>query len=185
MKISCIPQQTHWEKLWPNLKLSQISSEDAHKSIKKNVECYKKLVRLKPRNLLTHNYWALNAWEPAVLNNQMLLWQCERVLGEGHPSLTLLPARQAAAVGWATWDVGYEGTATLARRRHGVANAVAHCCTARCLWHTSHPDEPSITLSTQHLATAIYPREEKAAASRRQFNTFVIAGADSRSCFHT
>lgn len=124
-----------------------------------------KLVRLKPRNLLTHNYWALNAWDPAVLNNQMLLWQCERVLGEGHPSLTLLPARQAAAVGWATWDVGYEGTATLARRRHGVANAVAHCCTARCLWHTSHPDEPSITLSTQHLATAIYPREEKAAAA--------------------
>lgn len=82
-------------------------------------------------------------------------------------SISHFTTGQAAAVGWATWDVGYEGTATLARRRHGVANAVAHCCTARCLWHTSHPDEPSITLSTQHLATAIYPREEKAAAASR------------------
>lgn len=97
MIISRIPQQTHWDKLWPNLKLPQISFEEAHKSTTKNVECYKKLVRLKPQNLLTHNYWALTAWEAAVLNNQMLLWQCERVLGEGHPSLTLLPARQAGS----------------------------------------------------------------------------------------
>lgn len=92
-------------------------------------------------------------------------------------------------MGWATWDVGYRGTATLARRRHGgVANAVrstllystlfmAHISSGRAINHTFHS-----TFGHRDIS----PRgESRRLSSRRQFNTFVIAGADSRSCFHT